>query len=222
MNKDAWGYVRLSQKGRDASIDVQKEDIREYCRNNDELQLVTTLNDGEGTSGFDNEREYYQRLLSNVEDGSVDAIVTRDRDRLARDFDERLRLILTLRNSPVEWHVVEYGGRLRLEDPERAMMECVQAGMGHVKKMAEIERAKEVVEERQEKGYYQGQPPLGMQFDDDGRYLVPGERFETALEIVDRRENGESEYSVAKDLDISRSSVSAVMKHKERYIEHAE
>lgn len=166
---DAWGYVRLSQES-DDSLDEQKASIREYASRNG-LDLQTTRNDGQRTSGFDLEREEYQLLREKIERGEIGAVITRDRARIARDFDERLWLITTLRGTGVEWHVTEHGDRLHLEDIQKAGFECIHAMWDHYKKMIEIERSRQVVRDRQERGCYQGMPPLGLTFADDGCHL---------------------------------------------------
>jgi DNA invertase Pin-like site-specific DNA recombinase len=89
--KVAWGYVRLSQEGRDLSLEKQKADIREYAKEHD-LDLQTTRNDGENTSGFDKTREGYQLLREKIRNSEIDAVIVRDRARLSRDFDDRLQL----------------------------------------------------------------------------------------------------------------------------------
>lgn len=181
---DAWGYVRVSQES-DTSLDAQKASIREHATAH-ELDLQTTRNDGQGTSGFDLERDEYRLVRSKIERGEIDAVVTRDRARLARDFDERLWLITTLRATGVHWHVVETGGRLHLEGVQRAGFECLHAMMDHYKKMVEIERSRQATADRIERGCYQGTPPFGLTFAADNCHLTrdPAEwdRLETILD----------------------------------------
>lgn len=220
----AWGYVRLSQRGRDGTLEEQKRQIREYARKRDRLTLATTLNEGSETSGFDSGREKYQRLLKNVRDGNVDAVIVRDRSRLSRDFDERLRLILTFRTKhsirqkggrtvavQPELHVTEESRRIDMSDSYTSAMECMHAAMDHVKKMTEIERAKEAVEERKESGCYQGRPPFGLVFDDDNCHLKrDGDQWDVVKEIIHRRKDGESVASIAEDVSVSQATIRRV------------
>jgi len=62
----AIGYTRLSQQS-DTSIERQRSHIKEYA---DERgwQLATVYDDGERASGFDSNREQYQRLRDRVRD----------------------------------------------------------------------------------------------------------------------------------------------------------
>jgi len=219
---DAWGYVRLSQTGRDGTIDGQKETIREYVRDRDDLQLVTTLNDGTGTSGFDCDREKYTLLKEKIRDGSVDAVVVRDRDRLARDFDERLRLLLLFREADVEYHAVEEGGRIGLEDETTAGLEAIKAAMSHESKKAEIVRSKEVTEDRIESGYDHGRPRFGMTYDEEGQYQVPGEDFDQVREIFLRRDRGETYAEISEGVGVAESTVQNVVDRREWYEKRSE
>jgi DNA invertase Pin-like site-specific DNA recombinase len=220
MANNAWGYVRLSQEGRDASLAEQKKSIREYARAHD-LNLQTTRNDGKNTSGFSTDRDEYQLLRDKLRNGEIDAVIVRDRARLSRDFDERLSLITDFRRTGVEWHVTEANGRLELEHVQQAMFECIHAGMDHIKKKIEIERSKQAVQERLDNGYYQGKPPYGLEFDDDGQYLVPSDEFAHVLTIFQKRDQGESYRSIAQDVPVSRTTVSSICDRREMYAEYA-
>lgn len=218
---EAWGYVRISQEGRDTSIDKQKQSVREYCTDHDELELVTTLNDGKNTSGFDTDREGYQTLVEKIDTGEIGAVVVRDRARLARDFDERLRLITAFRETGIEWHVVEAGQRIKLEAVQTAAMECVHAAMGHAKKMAEIKRAKAAISERMDNDYDHGRPKFGMEYDDAGHYQVPGDRFDDVLEVLNLRASGASFSKIAARTGISKSTVQNIVDRREWYEQRA-
>lgn len=221
MTLKTFGYVRLSQRGRDKSIEQQKADVRDYARDNERLQLVTTLNDGEDTSGFNTDRDKYQTLLDNIrDDEGADAVVVRDRDRLARDFDERVRLVRLFRGTSTELHVVEAGGHVDLQDEQTAALEVVNAAMSHTKKMAEIERAKKVVSERVENpDVDHGRPPFGFKFDDEGKYWIPNANFGTAKNIIQAREkdNPDTYDEIAEKTGVSHSTISRIMDRKEMY-----
>jgi len=59
-------------------------------------------------------REEYQKARSRVQSGEIDAVVINDKRRLARDFDETMRLILDLREYGVEAHTFEEGSSTSL------------------------------------------------------------------------------------------------------------
>jgi len=222
---DAWGYTRLSQEGRDGSLDEQMAAVREYAADHPDLDLVTTLNEGASTSGFDNDREKYTRLVDKVRDDEIGAVVVRDRARLSRDFDERLRLLTYFRSSDVELHVVEDRGRIDVGDVQTASMECVHAAMDHIKKKAEIHRSKQAIKERMERGDDHGRPPFGLQYDDAGRSWVADREsgeFATALEVVRLREDDVSWRDIADKTGVNTGTARRVYERKDRYLEEAE
>lgn len=221
MPKTAWGYVRLSQSGREASLDEQKRAIREYAREHD-LALQTTRNEGEGTSGFDPTREEYQLLREKIRAAAIDAVVVRDRARLSRDFDDRLELLTEFRESGVEWHVVEAGGRLGLDDVQTAGMECIHAMMDHTKKMVEIERSRSAVQERLDAGYDHGPPRFGMEYGPDGHYQRPGENFELVEAVWRLNEAGATYGEIKAETGVPVGTAQRIVENKEWYLERAQ
>ena len=111
------GYTRLSQES-DTSIDRQKRHIHEYVVDLG-FELETIYDDGERSSGFDESREEYVKLRGRVQSGEIEAVVVNDKRRLARDFDETMRLVLDLREHDVEAHTYQQG-QLDLSDPVQA------------------------------------------------------------------------------------------------------
>lgn len=209
----AWGYVRLSQQS-DSSIEEQKREIREYAEYAG-FNLATTRNDGEGTSGFDLDRHEYNLIRDHLGDGTFDAIITSDRARLSRDFDDRLSLILEFRSVPEEWHVVEKGGPLNVDDIQNAAMEGFFAMMDHINKKKEIRRAKKATKQRIERGCYQGHPPMGLQFADDGCHLERSDGWESVELIFELLGEGHSPGEIAED-DRVGVGAEAVRKMKHR------
>lgn len=137
----ALGYTRLSQES-DRSIAGQKEDIWEYCADCD-LELVGILNEGTGSSGFDESREKYDELRHHVREGEVSAVVVRDLSRLSRDQNDRIRLLLALDESDVELHSVDRGF-IDTSDYNLAI-EAAMTASDNVGKRKEIERAQREV-----------------------------------------------------------------------------
>lgn len=216
----AIGYTRLSQES-DTSIDRQKRHIREYADENG-LTLETIYDDGERSSGFDESREEYQQVRDRVQSGEIVAVVVNDKRRLARDFDETMRLVLDLREHDVEAHTFQEG-QLDLSDPVQAAVEVLQAASEHEAKKKEIERAREAVQERIDSGHDHGRPPTGFRFDEAGERWVPDRegRFEDVVEAIQMVEDGATYAHVHEELGISPSTMSGVMDRKERYLQEA-
>lgn len=97
-------------------------------------------------------------------------------------------------------------------------VEGIQAASDDAAKHAEIERAKREGERRLEAGYDQGRPPYGMQFDNDGRYWIPGEEFSTALEVIDLRNAGHSYRAIESETDVPYSTARRIVERRERYL----
>jgi len=213
---EAVGYTRLSQDS-DTSIDRQKRHIREYA-NDHGFELVEMYDDGEHSSGFDAGREEYQALRDHVERDELAAVIVNGKRRLARDFDETMRLVLDLREYDVEAHTYE-DGRLDLSEPVQAAVEVLQAASEHEAKKKEIERAREAVDERVRAGFDHGRPPIGLQFDDAGEQWVPDRsgKFPEVIEAINMIENGKTYEKVSEQTDIPTSTLSGVIDRKERY-----
>jgi len=212
-----FGYVRLSQRGRDNSIEEQKEAIREYVGERSRLNLATTFNDGKDTSGFNEDRPKYQTLLDNIESGNAEAVVVRDRARLARDFDLRMDVVRLMRDNETEFHVIE-GGAADLADVMNVAIEAVHAATDHEKKMAEIERAREVVRDRlDDPDADHGRPPFGFQYDENGRRWIPDEsEFSVARRILEMRSEGSSLGDIAEEVGETKSRVRRVLDNRGR------
>lgn len=186
---NAIGYTRLSQDS-DLSIDRQKRFIEKYCADQG-LKLETILDDGERSSGFNVDREEYQRLRARVETGDVDAVVVNDRARIGRDFDERMRFVLDLRHWGVELHTA-LDGQVDLSEPSKVVFETFHAAKDDEGKREEIKKSRQAVRERLENGCYHGTPPQGLEFAADGCHLVKSvewEDLERAFEFFEDDED---------------------------------
>lgn len=214
----AIGYTRLSQES-DTSLDRQKRHIREYADKNG-LTLETIYDDGEQSSGFDESREEYQTVRERVKSGEIAAVIVNDKRRLARDFDETMRLVLDLREHDVEAHTFQEG-KLDLSDPVQAAVEVLQAASEHEAKKKEIQRAREAVQERIDNGYDHGRPPLGFRFDEAGEQWVPDRegRFADVVEAIQMVDDGATYRDVQEQLGIAPSTMSGILEHRERYLQ---
>lgn len=215
---DAIGYTRLSQES-DRSIDAQKANIREYASAND-FELFEIYDDGERASGFETEsREEYQRVRDRVADGTVTAVIVNDKRRLSRGFDETMRLILDCRQSGVEIHTY-MDGQLDLEDPVGVAIELVQAASEAKAKKKEIERARDAVNERLERGDDHGPPRTGMEYGPDGRQQQPGDDFEKVVKVLQLAEDHTYE-EIQRKTGVPTSTANRIVQHREWYEERA-
>lgn len=219
MRVKAVGYTRLSQES-DTSIGSQKEDIEKYCENCG-FELERIFDDGQNSSGFDDERPQYVEMKDRLEKGDIGAVVIRDRTRLGRDFDERMKFILDLREEEVELHTWT-DGQIDLEDPYSVAVEGIHSASDDKKKREEIRKAQHELQKRKDKGCFQGNPPFGLKFGPDNCFLVPDEEFEKALEVIRKREKeGMSYPEIADGVDgMTQSKAWRICeKNREMYVE---
>ena len=83
-------YLRLSKDdGTDSessSIQTQKEMLTRYCRENG--FAISEIYVDDGWSGTNSNRPSFQRMLSDIEDGKINCVITKDLSRLGRDMTE--------------------------------------------------------------------------------------------------------------------------------------
>lgn len=214
----ALGYTRLSQRS-DLSIQNQTDHIQEYCEK-EGFELVEILSDGEDASGFaPADLEAYQTLLTRVRAGEVDAVVVNAKRRLVRDENAVMRLIADIRASDTELHTYQ-SGQVDLSEPMSAAIEIMRAAASAEEKRKEIERSREVVRERMEDPEVDhGAPRFGMTYSEDGRRQVPGEEFDTVLEVIRLRDRGCSFPEIRDEVGVSLSTAWRVVQRREWYIE---
>ena len=83
-------YLRLSKDdGTDSessSIQTQKEMLTRYCRENG--FAISEIYVDDGWSGTNSNRPSFQRMLSDIEDGKINCVITKDLSRLGRNYLE--------------------------------------------------------------------------------------------------------------------------------------
>jgi len=94
-------YLRLSRDDEDIngstkaesnSISSQRELIRSYVREQDDMELFDIYVD-DGYSGANFDRPEFKRMMADVEAGCVNCVIVKDLSRLGRDYIEAGRLI---------------------------------------------------------------------------------------------------------------------------------
>ena len=91
-------YIRLSvefNSGRGDSLETQRQIMEAYIALCPDIEIAEVYTDN-GTTGRTFEREGFQRMLRDVEDGKIDCIVVKDLSRLGRNA---IDTAITLRNT---------------------------------------------------------------------------------------------------------------------------
>lgn len=82
-------YCRLSKddddrNGDSSSIQTQKSLLERFCRENG--YLIHDFYVDDGYSGLNFDRPDFQRLLTDIDNGTVNMVITKDLSRLGRDY----------------------------------------------------------------------------------------------------------------------------------------
>lgn len=92
-------YLRLSRddidsstKAESNSINSQREMIRSYVREHEDMELFDIYVD-DGYSGANFDRPEFKRMMADIEAGNVNCVIVKDLSRLGRDYIEAGRLI---------------------------------------------------------------------------------------------------------------------------------
>lgn len=211
----AYGYTRLSQYS-DTSITRQTESIEDYADEHG-LDLDTVLDDGQGASGFSNERPEYQHLKQLVRDDEVSAVVVRGTHRLGRDFDERMLFLIALRQAAVELHDTRRG-RIHIEDEYVAATEAVVAASDDKPVRDRINRSREEIQRRMEEGFHHGKPRWGTEYDDAKQHLVIDEdKRETLESVLDLLDESVPYRDIEMDTGVSLTTISRIKQRRQWY-----
>ena len=83
-------YCRLSRDDgsemESSSIQTQKEMLSRYARENGLYNTEFFIDDGYSGTNFN--RPDFQRMISEIEDGKIDTVITKDLSRLGRNYIE--------------------------------------------------------------------------------------------------------------------------------------
>lgn len=88
-------------------------------------------------------------------------------------------------------------------------------------KEEEIRKAKRAIQRKKERGDDLGRPRFGMTYSDDGRRQVPGEEFDTVLDILQLHNDGRSYREIANETGVSTSTIGRVLDRREWYVERS-
>ncbi|PSP76776.1 resolvase [Halobacteriales archaeon QS_3_64_16] len=214
----------------ETSIAEQRQRALEYVTETvglDEAEVLVLADEGTETRADDSSG--YQRLTSLVAAGDVKRVIVTDASRIAKTMPDFYTLLKTLLDSDIAVHVIEAGLALGENRPlaglesdgsqpsDEAMLRALAIAVD-LEESVSAERTKEGIDAAKASGKHVGRPPFG--FDSQGGQLVPNEDFETALEVIERIEDGKSKRSTARNAGISRATVQNVVDRKDIYHEY--
>lgn len=179
-----------------------------------EILVVTDRRPEGGTEGL-------ERVRTLARDGGLARLIVTDPSRIATNMRELASHAEFFQGEhDVDVHFLEPSLVVGEWEPERSdsgspVVEALRVA-SHLETAIRSKRAKENVATAKAAGKHVGRPPFGFDTDEDG-YLVPNENFETALQVIERFEAGESKRSIAGDVGVSRTTVGNILDRKAFY-----
>ena len=216
----ALAWIRKS-KGDDD--DVGLEDQRELVRGlaedvADEVEVLDLgIHTGFSTmtrddpAGLLDQNERVQECVSELEAGEYSHLVAWDDRRICRDeYFSVVQYAATKGNAEIV-----YVGDVNEDDLTFDLKRRIERDT----KEEEIEKSRRAIERRTKQGYDHGRPRFGMTYDADSYYQVPGEDFDTVLEIFRLDRDGKSRREVAEAVEVPLGTVQNVIERRDWYIE---
>jgi len=214
--------VRQSQGDDDSiSLALQRESVQalatEIADEVDMIDLGTHTGFSIHTHDADEERidthPEIRKLIRDLRAGRYDYLCAWDDTRLARD-QFYWQIDYAARLGECEFRFVE-------PPPDDDLVFRVTRAVESDVKRREIEKVRQAIQEREERGYYQGRPPFGMQFDDDGQHLIPDpDSWDIVCDVLRLRDQGHSYAKIAEQTPVNKSRVGRIVRNRKRYESH--
>ena len=198
--KIAFAYLRLSNDEIEAgasessSITNQRMIIQDFCERNGILLVRVFVDDG--WSGGNFERPDFQKMISLLEQGKANTVITKDLSRFGR----------TMRESSyyAEEYFPEHGIRFltvsdNFDTEQDNIMAPFQFAMNEVYLRDGSRKVKQVLKAKREKGLYCACPPYGYaKHPRNKNLLVPDEETAPVVQrIFESAANGDSSRKIA-------------------------
>lgn len=184
-------YLRLSKEDGDkkesASISAQREILREYLKNNPDIKEYACYED-DGVSGTTFDRPGFQRMMKDIDNGTVNCVIVKNYSRLARNSGLSIEMITeTLVNKSVRFISVQECYDSYKQNPLHSMTDCITIGIHSVINESQVASTSAYIRgtlnNRRKQGLFIGSSaPFGYAKDpEDHHHLVIDEE---AAEIV--------------------------------------
>ncbi len=161
-------YARYScDKQTEQSIEGQIRECMEYARQHD-ITIVGEYID-RAISGTSDNREEFQRMVSDSSKGYFDAVITYKTDRIARNRYDSAWYKRILRNNGVKLH---YAKEAIPDGPEGIILESLLEGMAEYYSAELSQKVNRGMRETARKCKVTGKPPLGYKSDEDNNYII--------------------------------------------------
>lgn len=210
-------YCRVSTA--DQNLDRQLKSTYDYAQDQLSADLTQIETYRDKSTGTDIARDGYRRLMTDVENGAIEAVVVHEISRLARSLQDLERTVSRVTDTDTEIHFVRDG--LSFGDGKEQPMHRLQMQMlgafaewqARVKQM----NTREGIDARQaEEGYHHGRPPLG--FDKNDGHLIEAESYDRVVAVLDMVTKEEiSKRQAARELNTSRPTIDRAIERVDLY-----
>lgn len=214
----ALAWIRKSKgEESDVGLEEQRELVRALAADlaDDVERLDLGVHTGFSTmtrddpAGLLDQNERVQERVSELEAGEYSHLVAWDDRRICRD--EYFSVIqYAAEQGDAE---IVYVGDVNEDDLTFDLKRRIERDT----KEEEIEKSRRAIERRKEQGYDHGRPRFGMTYDAAGEYQVPGEEFDTVLDIFQLDNDGKSRREIADAVEVPTSTVQNVLDRREWY-----
>ena len=216
----ALAWVRKS-KGDDSDVGLQEQRDVVGGLANELADDVVTLDLGVHTgfssmtrddpAGLLDQNERVTERVADLEAGRFDYLVAYDDRRVCRDeYFSVIQYAATKGDAEIV-----YVGDVNEDDLTFDLKRRIERDT----KEEEIDKSRRAIERRQEQGFDHGRPRFGMRYDERGEYQVPGEEFDTVLDIFRHDRNDKSRREIASAVGVPVGTVQRVLDRREWYVE---
>ncbi len=198
--KKAALYIRVStdaQREEGYSIDAQKQMLSAYCVTKN-IKNYEFFIDG-GFTGSNLNRPEMQRLIKEVSEGKISAVIVYKLDRLSRSQKDTLYLIEEVLN-PHGVDFISMNESMDTSTPLGRLMLGILSAFAQLERENIKERTRMGMKERVKSGYWPGggRIPFGYDYDREKGILVPNADAETVKLIYSLYLEGYPMYKIAK------------------------
>ena len=198
--KKAALYIRVStdaQREEGYSIEAQKEMLSAFCVTKN-IKNYEFFIDG-GFTGSNLERPEMQRLIKEVSEDKINAVIVYKLDRLSRSQKDTLYLIEEVLN-PKGVDFISMNESMDTSTPLGRLMLGILSAFAQLERENIKERTRMGMKERIKAGYWPGggRVPFGYDYDSEKGILVPNKDADTVRLIYSLYLDGHPMYKVAK------------------------
>jgi site-specific DNA recombinase len=196
------------------SLEAQEEQLRNYCKARG-FEVFKVYQDIKGRFTFE-ERAGLMQLLDDVEHRKFNVLLVTELDRLAGDEGILGYIKLSLKKAEVKLIAVSEEGKVKNEYED--LIESILTAVAKFENMRKRLRCRRGIAQAKQEGKTLNRAPFGYRIIDKGKkeskLVIDEDKGKVVIEIFERAGKGESVYSIAKTLKISKSNIRYLLRNK--------